>query len=187
MVPSAKKSDFSFHRKSKMAAGKKRSGYSYWTAWDNDAISPTFSTSPDLDMKLSILPDICRRRPTTEFKMAATETGSGNNYWTQWAGDMIPTATCTFEAMPDTSLALPTLTEVGRLPEFKMATTEPEVVITFERWEMEPRFQLTPILSDCPIRIWHCRASTLSDVGRLPKFKIAVMETGSGGRHLEFR
>ncbi len=29
--------------------------------------------------------------------------------------------------------------------------------------------------------------STLSDVGRLPKFKMAVIETGSGGRHLEFR
>ena len=29
--------------------------------------------------------------------------------------------------------------------------------------------------------------STLSDVGRLPKFKIAAIETGSGVRHLEFR
>ncbi len=28
--------------------------------------------------------------------------------------------------------------------------------------------------------------STLSDVGRLPKFKLAAIETGSGGRHLEF-
>ncbi len=29
--------------------------------------------------------------------------------------------------------------------------------------------------------------STLSDVGRLPKFKMAAIETGSGGRYLEFR
>ncbi len=29
--------------------------------------------------------------------------------------------------------------------------------------------------------------STLSDVGRLPKFKMEAIEIGSGGRHLEFR
>ena len=29
--------------------------------------------------------------------------------------------------------------------------------------------------------------STLFDVGRPPKFKMAAIETGSGGRHLEFR
>ena len=28
---------------------------------------------------------------------------------------------------------------------------------------------------------------TLSDVDRLPKFKMAAIETGSSGRHLEFR
>ncbi len=29
--------------------------------------------------------------------------------------------------------------------------------------------------------------STLSDVDQLPKFKMAAIETGSGGRHLEVR
>ena len=62
-------------------------------------------------------------------------------YWTQWAGDTIPTATPTFATMPDTSLALPTLPDVGwlqeikmTLPKFKMATAKPEVEIIFQRW-----------------------------------------------------
>ena len=64
---------------------KDGSSNNFWTAWDNDAIStstPTFSTRPDLNMTLSTLPDIYRRRPPSEFEMAATDTGSGNNYWT---------------------------------------------------------------------------------------------------------
>jgi hypothetical protein len=32
----------------------------------------------------------------------------------------------------------------------------------------------------------HKSLSMSSDVGRLPKFKMAAIETGSGGRHLEF-
>jgi hypothetical protein len=39
-----------------------------------------------LDMTLPTLSDISRCRPSTEFKMAATETGTGNNYWTEWGG-----------------------------------------------------------------------------------------------------
>jgi len=71
---------------------KNGSSDNFWTAWDNDAgfnSTPTFSTKPDLNMTLSTLPtfpDVAVDR----FKMAATETGSGNTYWTQWAGDTIP-------------------------------------------------------------------------------------------------
>ncbi len=54
--------------------------------------TPTFSAKSDLDMTLSALPDISRCWPTTEFKLAATETGSGNNYWVQSAGDTSQTA-----------------------------------------------------------------------------------------------
>ena len=43
----------------------------------------------------------------------------------------------------------------------------------------------TPIFSTMPDM--DMALSTLSDVGLLPKYKIATIETGSGGRHLEFR
>ncbi len=43
----------------------------------------------------------------------------------------------------------------------------------------------TPILSAVPDS--GMTLSALSDVGRLPEFKMASMETGSAGRHLEFR
>ncbi len=43
----------------------------------------------------------------------------------------------------------------------------------------------TPIFSTMPDM--NMTLSTLSDVGRLHKFKMAVIKTGSGGRHLEFR
>ncbi len=46
---------------------------------------------------------------------------------------MIPTATPTFATILDTSLTLATLPDVGGLLEFKMATTKPEVEITFKR------------------------------------------------------
>jgi len=43
----------------------------------------------------------------------------------------------------------------------------------------------TPMFSTMPDM--NVTLSTLSDAGRLPKFKMATIETGSGGRHLEFR
>jgi len=87
--------------------------------------------------------------------------------------------------MPDTSLALQTLPDVGLLPKFKMATAKPEVEIIFngDRWRRDSNFN--PIFSTIPNM--DMTLSTLSDVGRLPKFKMAAVETGSGGRHLEFR
>jgi hypothetical protein len=66
--------------------------------------------------------------------MAATETGSGNNFSTLCDGAAIPTIVPIFSAMPDSNMTV----DIAR------------------RW-------------------------------RLPKFKMAVIETKSGGRHLEFR
>ena len=79
--------------------------------------------------------DIARRWLRTEIQDGDRETGSGNNVLTVMDGAAIPTYTPTFSTMPDMDMAL----------------------------------------------------STLSDVGRLPKFKMAAIETGSGGHHLEFR
>jgi len=89
-----------------------------------------------------------------------------------------------FETMPDTSLTLPTLSDVGCLPKFKMAATKPEVEIAFERREMEPRFQLLPPY----YRSCRLGYDTVDIVRRRPttKFKMASMETGSDGRHLDF-
>jgi len=78
-----------------------------------------------------------------------------NNYWPLWAGDTLSTATPTFTTTLDTFLTLPTLPDVGWLPKFNMAATKPEVEITFERWETEPRFQLLPpYFRPWPTGIW---------------------------------
>ena len=53
----------------------------------------------------------------------ATETRNGNNYWTEWSCDTIPTAAPTFATMPDSSVTLPTLPDVDYLPSFRMAAT----------------------------------------------------------------
>ena len=46
-------------------------------------------TTPDFDLTLRTLPDVGR---LPRHKMAAIETGSGNNYWTKWL-DPMPTHT----------------------------------------------------------------------------------------------
>ena len=72
---------------------------------------PIFSALSDLNMILSTLTDF-GRLPT--IKMAATKTGNGNNNnWTDCSRDQIPTATPTFATMPDTSVTLSILTDVG--------------------------------------------------------------------------
>ena len=58
-----------------------------------------------------------------KIKMAATQTGNRNKNWTDWACNPIPTDTPTFAIMPDTFVTLTLLTDVGWLPEFKMAAT----------------------------------------------------------------
>ena len=87
-------------------------------------------------------PDIARRwlitgnqDGITEIQNGDRQTGSGNNFSTVIDGAAIPTSNPIFSTMPDMNMTL----------------------------------------------------STLSDVGRLPKFKMAAIETGSSGHHLEFR
>jgi hypothetical protein len=54
----------------------------------------------------------------------------------------------------DTSPTLPTLHDVGYIPEIKMAATKPEVEITCERSVMKPWLQLLPpYFRPCPTRI----------------------------------
>ena len=64
--------------------------------------------------------DRARRR---ESKMSATkpevETGSGNNFWTEGAGDAIPTTTTTFATVSDSNNGTP---DTARHPELKMST-----------------------------------------------------------------
>ncbi len=79
-------------------------------------------------------PDIARRWLITGIQDCDYQTGRGNTFSTVRDGAAIPTSTPIFSTKPDSDVTL----------------------------------------------------STLSDVGRLPKFKMAAIETGSGGRHLEF-
>jgi hypothetical protein len=60
-----------------------------------------------------------------------------------------------------------------------------EVEIALERQEIATRFQLLPTFATVPDL--DVTLPTLPDVGRLLKFKTAATESGSGGRHLEFR
>jgi len=80
--------------------------------------------------------DIARhfwRRPPNEFKRAATETESGNNYRTQlnWRQDSNATPYI-WRPMLDTLQTLPALPDVSDYLEFKWRATK-EVEITFER------------------------------------------------------
>jgi hypothetical protein len=50
--------------------------------------------------------------------------------------------------MLDLDMALPTLFDIDRHPEPKMAVIKPEVEITFERKEMVMRFQRLPHICD---------------------------------------
>jgi len=53
-----------------------------------------------------------------------------------------------------------------------MATTKPVVEITFQRWEMAPRFKQLPLhLQPCRIR-WHCRHF---NVDLLQEFKMVII------------
>ncbi len=75
---------------------------------------------------------------TTKFKMAATETGRGNNTVVRnELATRFQRYTPRFATMRDTSLTLPTLADVGYQStsanvEFKTATTKSEVEITFQ-------------------------------------------------------
>ena len=63
-----------------------------------------------------------------------------------------------------------------------MATIKSEVETAFERCEIWHRDSTYPDIFD------YARLRNDSiDVGRLPKFNVAAIETGSGGSHLEFQ
>ena len=71
------------------------------------------------------------------------------------------------------------------ITEFEMAATKPKVeeLLNGGGWRRDSNVYLTfSAIPDSDMTL-----STLSDVGRLPKFKMAAIETGSGGRHREFR
>jgi hypothetical protein len=53
----------------------------------------------------------------------------------------IPTATLIFSTTLDLPVSLSTLSDIGGLPEFKMADSKPEVEIAFERNVTATRFQ----------------------------------------------
>jgi hypothetical protein len=67
---------------------------------------------------------IDRHRPTSEIKMAATQTGSGNNFITEKYDDSILTTTPTFSTLPDSDVSLSTWPDIGRHREHKMAATQ---------------------------------------------------------------
>jgi len=67
-----------------------------------------------------------------------------------------------------------------------MATTKfGSKLFNCERWRCDFNFYPLPYFRTMPDS--DMTLSTLSDVAQLPKFKMAAIETASGGRHLEFR
>ena len=98
-------------------------GNKFSTVVDCDAIpmaSSTLSTTHDFALTRMTLPDVCRRWPTLvdddrlpKFKMAASKTGSGNNFWTANNGAAIPTAIPILSTMPDFTMSMRTLPDVA--------------------------------------------------------------------------
>ena len=56
--------------------------------------------------------------------MAATQTGSGNNFITEKYDDAILTATPTFSTLPDSDVSLSTRPDIGRHRKLKMPATK---------------------------------------------------------------
>ena len=96
----------------------------FWTGGDGDAVETatlTFLTTSDSEMALMTWPDIGRH---PKFKIAATETGSVNNFWTEIDFDAVPAAAPTLSSMSDSDLTLPTYPDIGRHREQKMSVTK---------------------------------------------------------------
>ena len=84
----------------------------------------------------------------------------------------IPMATHTFSTIPDALVTLLTLSDVGRLPKFKMADCKPEVrSISGMELDISEIPTATHTFSTTPGAL--VTPLTLSDVSRLPKFKMA--------------
>jgi len=77
--------------------------------------------------------------------------------------DAIPTANPTFSIMPDSAVAMLTLSDVGLLPECKMSAAKPEVEITFERYDIAMRFQRLPQIFDHSLIV--CDIADTANVG----------------------
>ena len=77
----------------------------------------------------------------------------------------IPTANPTFSTMPDSTVTLPIVFDVRRLPEFKMAVSKPEVDLSRELKGLSAKFQrLPPHFRPCPTQLWQCQqSSTFAD------------------------
>ena len=58
------------------------------------------------------------------------EPGSGNDSWTERAGEAVPAATPTFSNMPDSDMTLPTWPDIGQHPELKTLATKPEMILS---------------------------------------------------------
>ena len=86
--------------------------------------TPTFFTTPDSLVTLPTSPDVGQH---PEIKMATYKPEI--HYISGLARDIreIPVATPTFSTTPDSIVVMPTLTDVGRQPEIKMATFKPEI------------------------------------------------------------
>ena len=84
--------------------------------------TPTFSTTPDLPLSLPASADIDRQSP-----MSADV---GNSKWRRYIPEVeitferkamaISTASLTFSTMPGLDMALPTMPDIGRLPELNV-------------------------------------------------------------------
>ena len=130
--------------------------------------------------------DISWPRPSTEFIMAVTETGSGNNCWTQWAGDTIPTAiplnlrpcwTC-----PWHSRHCPTLADYRNS---RWRPSKPEVVMAVILNSCSERRSASAVHRR--VRYGRkCRGSRWNRVeGSIRSIFVSI--SGCGGRHLDFR
>ena len=121
------------HRKPEMSDTQPEvetgSGNSSWAESVSDAIPtaiPTFSTLPDSKWHYWHGPASANignptRRPRSRKWKQEVKTGSGNNFWTEGGGEKIATANPTFSTVPDLYMALPTQSDIGGHPKFKMA------------------------------------------------------------------
>jgi hypothetical protein len=110
---------------------------------DCDAIPKavlTFSTTPDFDLTLRTLLDVSRRWSTLvdngglpKFKIAASRTGSGNSLRTANDGAAISTAIPILSTMPDFTMSLRTLPDVGYYKNPRWSPQKPEMEIAIER------------------------------------------------------
>jgi hypothetical protein len=87
-----------------------------------------FSTMPELKVTPPTLPDVGRTAQLKIFKMADCRPEVDCISGMELHIAEIPTALPAFSTMPEPMVAMPTLCDVGRLAQLKMADTKPEVL-----------------------------------------------------------